>query len=165
MSVKADYTDKEWELLLWTPSLIGYCLVVATRSGWFETRREVAALRAAPVQLAPQYADCPLVQSLVSDMTELLRTDDLDKHSHDKDISAVAEATERSCGEMLKLLSTRTTPAEARRFCEFAYQVGDVVANTIADAEFLGIGGEMVSRDERRMLVRFRAALDLPPLE
>ena len=165
MSVKADYTDKEWELLVWTPSLIGYCLVVATRSGWFETRREVAALRAAPAQLAPQYADCPLVQALAPDMTELLKTDDLDRHSRDKDIRSVAEATERSCAEMLKLLSTRTTPAETQRFCEFAYQVGDLVANVVADAEYLGIGGEMVSRDERQMLVRFREALELPPVE
>lgn len=161
MSTKADYSEPEWSLLVQVPAYVGYVVLIAEPSGWRGTKQEIAALRTAPDTLVHEYPS-PLNAALAPEVRALLASDELEKRSRDKNADAVLDFVAGQCQTAVKLLTSRTTPEELRAYQSFTYEMGVTVAHAAVDAEYLGIGGESVSAQERRALQRLRSALAMP---
>lgn len=162
MSAETSYTAEELELLTRLPAHIGFVVLIAERGSWRGRKAEIRELRAAAAQTAPQYAGNLLVQQVAPEVTDLLESDELVKHSRDKNAEAVLDAVVAQCAQVTGLLAAKSTPEEAAGYKRFALGLGLQVAEAHADAEFFGIGGQTVSRSERKALARLREALELP---
>ncbi len=162
MSDTMGYTAEELDLLTRLPTHIGFAVMIAERAAWRGRRDEIRELRAAAAQTAPHYADNALVQRIASQVTDLLESDELVKRSRDKNADAVIAVVANQCEQVAGILAARSTPDEAEGYKRFALGLGKQVAEAHADAEFFGIGGQTVSRNERKALTKLREALGLP---
>jgi hypothetical protein len=162
MSDTTRYTAEELELLKRLPAQIGFAVLIAERALGRGRKAEIRELRSAAAKTAPQYAGNPLVRTIAPEVADLLESDELVKHSRDKNAEAVLEAIVAQCAQVTGLLAAKSTPEEAEGYKHFALGLGVQVAEAHADAEFFGIGGQTVSRKERKALTRLREALELP---
>lgn len=160
MQEQTDYTPEEWDLLVRLPAHIGFAVMIAEQAAGMGRRAEIRELRAAATTAAAEYADNGLVQRVAQQVRELLESDDLVKHSRDKNAAAVIAFVADECEQVLRLLAAHSTAVEAAGYKRFALSLGQQVAEAHADAEFFGIGGQTVSRKERKALNALREALD-----
>lgn len=161
MSDTTAYTPEELELLTRLPAHIGFAVMIAERAPWRGRRTEIRQLRAGAAKTAPQYAGNALVQLVAPQVTDLLESDELVRRSRDKNAGAVLTAVVAQCAKAAGILAARATPAEAEGYKHFALGLGMQAAEAHADAEFFGIGGQTVSRNERKALHELREALGL----
>lgn len=162
MSETTAYTPEELDLLTRLPAHIGFAVMIADQARWRGRRDEIRELRAAATKTAPQYPDNALVQRVAPLVTDLLESDELVKHSRDKNAGAVLAAVAAQCAQTAGILAAKATVAEAEGYKRFALGLGMHAAEAHADAEFFGIGGQTVSRKERKALDELREALGLP---
>jgi hypothetical protein len=161
MSDTKSYTPEELELLTRLPAAIGFAVMIAERAPWRGRRTEIRELRAAAGKTAPQYADNALVQQVAPQVEDLLESDELVQRSRDKNAGAVLTAVAAQCAQAAGILAAKAPPAEAEGYKRFALGLGIEAAEAHADAEFFGIGGQTVSRNERKALAELREALGL----
>jgi hypothetical protein len=161
MSTETTYTPEELELLTRLPAHIGFAVMIAERAQWRGRRTEIRELRAAAAKTAPQYAGNTLVQRVAPQVADLLESDDLVKRSRDKNANAVLQAILGQCEQAAAILAAKANPVEAEGYKRFALGLGMEAAEAHADAEFFGIGGQSISRNERRALNELREALGL----
>jgi hypothetical protein len=161
MSDMTTYTPEELELLTRLPAHIGFAVMIAERATWRGRRTEIRELRAAAAKTAPQFADNALVQQVALRVTDLLESDELVRRSRDKNAGAVLTAVAAQCAQAAGILAAKASAAEAEGYKRFALGLGVQAAEAHADAEFFGIGGQTVSRNERKALDDLREALGL----
>jgi hypothetical protein len=161
MSDTTTYTPEELDLLTRLPAHIGFAVMIAERAPWRGRRSEIRELRAAAARTAPQYAGNALVQLVAPQVADLLESDELIKRSRDKNAGAVLTAIAAQCAQAAGILAAKAPPAEAEGYKRFALGLGMQAAEAHADAEFFGIGGQTVSRNERKALDELREALGL----
>jgi hypothetical protein len=161
MSEGTTYTPEELNLLTRLPAHIGFAVMIAERAPWRGRRTEIRELRAAAGKTAAQYADNPLVQLVAPQVADLLESDELVRHSRDKNAGAVLQAVVAQCVQAVGILAAKATPIEGEGYKRFALGLGMQAAEAHADAEFFGIGGQNVSRNERKALAELREALGL----
>jgi hypothetical protein len=162
MSDRTNYSPDELDLLMRLPAHIGFAVMIAEQAPWRGRRAEIRELRAAAAQTAPQYPDNALVQLVAPQVADLLETDALVKRSREKNVAAVLATVVAQCAQVAGILAAKSTPVEAEGYKHFALGLGIKAAEAHADAEFLGIGGQTVSRNERKALTALREALELP---
>lgn len=162
MSSETSLTPEELELLTRLPAAIGFAVMLAEGAGWRGRRAELRELRAAAAKTAPGYAGNALVQRVAPQVADLLESDELVRRSRDKNGGAVLAAVAALCAQAAGILAAKATPEEAEGFKRFALGLGVETAEAHADAEFFGIGGQTVSRNERKALGELREALGLP---
>lgn len=155
------YTPEELDLLTRLPAHIGFAVMIAERASWRGRRTEIRELRAAAAKLAPQYPDNALVQLVAPQVADLLESDELVKRSRDKNVGAVLTAVAAQCAQVAGIVAAKAASAEAEGYKRFALGLGIEAAEAHADAEFFGIGGQTVSRNERKALSELREALGL----
>jgi hypothetical protein len=162
MSDITNYTPEELGLLTRLPAHIGFAVMIADQARWRGRRAEIGELRAAAGKTSPQYPDNALVQRVAPIVEDLLESDELVQRSRDKNAGAVLQAVAAQCTQVAAILAAKSTPVEADGYKRFALGLGVQAAEAYADAEFLGIGGQTISRNERRALNELREALGLP---
>jgi hypothetical protein len=161
MSTETTYTPEELALLTRLPAHIGFAVMIAERARWRGRRAEIRELRAAAAQAAQQYAGNALVQLVAPQVADLLESDELAQRSRDKNAGAVLAAVVAQCAQAASILAAKANLAEAEGYKRFALGLGMEAAEAHADAEFFGIGGQTVSRNERKALNELREALGL----
>lgn len=159
------YTPEELELLARLPAYIGYAVMMAEPMGRRGRKVEIRALRAAAAQTAPDYPGNGLVQLLAPQVEALLEGDTIERRSRDRDTAPAYQAIIGACARAAGFLAAKSTPEEAEGYKRFALGLGVLAAEAHADAEFFGIGGQKVSRNERKALDELREALGLAPEE
>jgi hypothetical protein len=161
MSTELTFTPAELELLTRLPAHIGFAVMIAERAAGRGRRTEIRELRAAVAKTAPQYAGNALVQRVAPQVADLLESDELVKHSRDKNAAVILTAVAAQCAQAAGVLAAKASPAEAAGYKRFALGLGIEAAEAHADAEFFGIGGQSISRNERKALNELREALGL----
>jgi len=169
VSTKSDYTQEEWQLLLDVPPLVGTAVMVAGRSG-LGSMKEAFALASSVLGGKKGFENNTLVGALVDG-----RLKDGDRSAIENFSSnpyrglppeeILAAAVEKSRA-VLELLAVKSQPQESHEYRGWAMSIGDKVANAAKEGGFLGIGGERVSEEEKRVLDAVADALDISwPLE
>lgn len=164
MTSQADYTPEQWKLLTGVPVAIGLSVILAEdQGGRRATRRELAALGAAPAKVAAKFTDNALVQAVLPDVKANAAAEQVKKHSREKGQTEqrIFEETYRMCRQVAVVLSATSTAVEADGYKRFAAGVGAEVAHAAADAEYLGIGGGTLSSHERKLLRALCGAMGL----
>jgi hypothetical protein len=164
MTSKADYSPEQWRLLAGVPVAIGLSVILAEdQGGRRATRKELAALEAAPGKVAAEFADNALVQALLADVKANAAARQVEKHSREKGQTEqrIYEETYRMCQQVAAVLHVKSNYEEARGYKRFAAEVGAEVARAAADAEYLGIGGGTLSSNERKLLRALGEAMGL----
>lgn len=161
MTSKSDYTPEEWQLLLNVPPMVGTAVMVAGRSG-LGSLKEAVALANGILAAKSEYEDNRLIQALndarVKDgeRSDVERMSSPYKGKQPDEIRAIAV---EMCADVAQLLDEKSAPDESAGFKEWSLTVGEKVANAAKEGGFLGIGGERVSQEERRVLREVSDAL------
>lgn len=155
------YTPDELDLLTRLPAYIGFTVMIAERATRRGRSAEIRELRAAAGKTAPLYPDNALVQLVAPRVADMLESDELVRRSRDKNADAVLKVIAGHCERAAAVLAVKGSPAEAEGYKRFALGLGVEAAEAHADAEFFGIGGQTISRNERRALNELREALGL----
>ena len=71
------------------------------------------------------------------------------------------DLTVKKCEAVAELLTNKSNEIEAWQYREWAMSVGQRVAEAAKEGGFLGIGGERVSGEEKRVLEKLSKSLDL----
>jgi hypothetical protein len=164
MSTKSDYTPEEWQLLTGIPWAVGLAVVLAEDKGGRKAiAKELAALASAPEQVAATMINNQLIQSALPDVLVSPAADKIKAHSREKgDIErTIYQDTYRLCQQVATTLKAKSTADESAGYKRFIIEVGRAVAEAVADAEYLGIGGGTVSSYERKLLQALSVALEL----
>jgi hypothetical protein len=161
LTTESDYSADEWQKLTQMPALVGLAVILAEDSGRRGRREELASLSTAAAEIAADFADNTLVQAVLPDASKAAQSDELKGYAKAKSTDEALRVALAWSASLNQVLAGRTTFEEADGYKRFVVHTGVRVANASADAEFFGIGGETLSRDERKTLLAIVDALDV----
>ena len=161
MSRKSDYTSDEWQLLLDVPPAVGTAVMYAGRSG-AGSLKEAMALATGILGARDGYEGNELVEALVAARIndgEKSPIETLDSPYRGLPPEEIASDAVAKCKSVIDVLNAKASPSEAEGYIEWAVSLGEKVARAAKEGGFLGIGGERVSEEERRVLASVKKAL------
>ena len=150
------FTDAEWGLLVGLPQSVLTAASVATHDSARKTRAETAAgldqisdARASASPLVTAIAQAVLDQTGDPDRgEEMPAIEPADPAGYGQDVVSRA-------GEAAVLLAAKADPADAETYKHWLVEIADSVVGAASSGGVLGIGGDVVSDNERA----FRDAL------
>jgi len=163
MTTRQDFSADEWRLVTGAPWAVGLSVILAEDQGRRATKKELDALATAPAQVAAGFAGNALVQTALPDVIAHAAAEQVQEHSRAKGAveQEIHKATVDLCAQLATLLHARAPYGEADGYKRFVLAVGRAVADAVADAEYLSIGGGRVSAHERKLLQAVSDALAL----
>jgi len=163
MTTAVDYTDDEWQLLVDVPMMVGAAVMLIGKSG-LGSMKESFAMAQETIAAVKDYPDNELIQAIVhARIHEKKRAtiESLDNPYRGVEREEFLQATKKKAEAVAELLAKKSTPEEAREYKEWAFYIGDKVANAASEGGFLGFGGEQFSDEERNALNELMAAIGL----
>jgi hypothetical protein len=157
MSGKADFSVDEWDLLRSSPLMASILVVAASPSGPVGLIQESAAAGKMIMQTAGT-AQTPLLKTLSDDV---MRTMTIPKPPPGATPAQVQEAAAEILRRTKELLALKSTPEEADEVKEWLVKVAQATAEASKEGGFLGIGGTLVSDQEKAALATVNSALGL----
>ena len=162
MVTKNDFTPADWNTLRNTQFLVGFATAMASPSG-LGTIKELFAISQGIIQ--NQSSEIPLIRDLTSTsemqeaQTSLKQSlggvqakptpQDLQRRALDQAQAAIA------------CLQAQASPQETDAYRKMVYGIAEKVANAAREGGFLGLGGTLVSKEERAFLDQLRSTLQL----
>jgi hypothetical protein len=161
MTTKADYTAEEWKTLAAMPAVIGLAVILAEQSQPRGRKAELAALDTSTAEAAAEMADNELVQAVLPDARAAAEAEEVAEYARARKTGKALEAAVAWCDKANAILAAKSTYLEADGYKRFVLSAGLKVAQTSADAEYLGIGGGKLSIGERKTLLRLAEVLQI----
>ena len=157
MSTKADFNADDWDLLRSAPAMASLLVVAASPSGPVGLIQESTAASNMMTEAAAT-AQTPLLKSLAEDVTQTMTIPR-------PPAAATPEQVQQAGAEILRpasaLLAAKATPEEAVEVREWLANIAQATAEAAKEGGFLGIGGTLVSDEEKAALNTIHAALGL----
>ena len=152
MTSRADFTEDEWARLGRAPLVVAVAISVADPGGPIESLKESRAALSAVAEAAGDGAPRGLVRDVAREVTGKLqrRESPLDGFKPDRRNPRPAILAELRA--VYALLQEKATPDEVADFREWLRTIAQRTATAAKEGSFLGIGGEVVSEREQRML-------------
>jgi hypothetical protein len=157
MSTKADYSADEWDLLRTAPMMAAILVVSASPSGPVGLVKESAAASNMILHAADS-AKTPLLKSLAEDMKSSFS---ISKTPPGASAGAVQQAAIEILRRTSALLSTKATPEEATEMKQWLAEIAQKTAEAAKEGGFLGIGGTLVSDEEKAAISKVNSTLGL----
>jgi predicted house-cleaning noncanonical NTP pyrophosphatase (MazG superfamily) len=148
MTVKADFSDEEWDLLLQAPPNAGMVVITADRGG---SIRETFSMAKFYAEAKEESGDSELVNEIVSAKPEA----DSGRYDSEEEFK---DACLKSLREAVDLLDKKATREELEDYKKFVLILADRAANARKEG-FMGLRGERVSDAEREAIGEIAAAL------
>jgi hypothetical protein len=143
MTVKADFTQEEWQLVLEGPPSAGMIVVTAQRGGTF---RETIAMAKAYGEARQHHGESELLDEIVSAKPEI-------DHTRYHSPQELKEHGLQHLRDAVELLERKATPEEVEDYKSFVLNLAGKVANAHRE------GGENVSPAERAAIEEIAANL------
>ncbi len=171
MTLQNRFTDEEILLLNSTPTLIGSTMVFAGNSG-LGTLKEMMANAKSYVGGAQAYPHNAIITGVLPNLVDHKEGYEQAKAFREKAIARFKEKGVDSqadmrrlmledCREVARLLQAKATEEEAREYKEWALSIAETVAKAAKEGGFLGLGGELVSKDEKEIYRQIAFALGM----
>ena len=157
MSGKADFSADEWDLLRSSPLMASLLVVAASPSGPVGLVQESTAASKLVMQAAGT-AQTPLLKALAEDMVQTMT---IPRPPAGATPAQVQEAAAEILRRTSALLATKATPEEATEIKEWLAKIAQATAEAAKEGGFLGIGGTLVSDEEKVALATVHGALGL----
>lgn len=163
MTDKSSFDEEEWQLLIDVPMLVGTSVMMVGKSG-LGSVKESFAMAQEIITAIKDYPDNQLIQSILHSRTEEGMRSTLESLKNPyirmKPDEILEVASEKSAA-VAALLDSKCNAGEAREYKEWAFYVGDKVAQAASEGGFLGFGGEQFSTEERNALNKLMDAISL----
>jgi hypothetical protein len=157
MSGKADFSVDEWDLLRSAPLMASLLVVAASPSGPVGLVQESTAAGKLVMQAAGT-AQTPLLKTLAEDMVQTMA---IPRPPAGATPAQVQEAAAEILRRTSALLATKATPEETTEIKDWLAKIAQATAEAAKEGGFLGIGGVLVSDEEKAALVTVHDALGL----
>jgi len=165
MATKTDFTPEEWTQLRNTPHLIAAAVMLAGRSGLLGSFQEALAGGKQIYKITE--SGHPLFQSLASPEEANAAQSSLRELVSFKDAAQapakMREAALRGIADTTRILESRGLSSEAAAYRKWCEDIAEAVARAAKEGGFLGVGGEEVSAEERKLLADLRAITGSAP--
>ena len=161
MTTKADYTADEWRTLAIMPAVAGLAVILAQQSAARGRKQEMAALATSAGEAAKEFPDNQLVQAVLPDAQTAAASDEVQAYKREKRSARALEIAVDWCEKVNAILKGKSSFLEADGYKRFVLTAGLNVAQSSADAEYLGIGGETLSHGERKTLLKLIDVLEV----
>lgn len=158
-----NYTDDEWQLLVDVPMMVGTAVMMIGKSG-LGSVKESFAMAQESIAAVKDYPDNKLIQAIMhARIHEKKRStiESIKNPYRGMEREEFLQATKEKAVAVAELLAKKSTPEEAREYKEWAFYIGDKVANAASEGGFLGFGGEKFSDEERNALNELMTAIGL----
>ena len=161
MTSKSDFSKEEWNVLLEAPLFAGIA-VMAADMNITGLLREGEAMVKAVDNLALADTTSPFLRALIIEIRDSFESAvqipaEIDTVDPDAQRKSELDALQ----EVGDLASSRMEPVEAVEFKTWLVGIASQVAAAAREGSFWGIGGELVSSDERTALLKIRESLNL----
>ena len=157
MSGKADFSADEWDLLRSSPLMASLLVVAASPSGPVGLVQESSAAGRLVMEAAAN-AQTPLLKALAEDMVKTMA---IPRPPAGATPAQVQEAAAEILRRTSALLATKASPEETTEIKEWLAKVAQSTAEAAKEGGFLGIGGTLVSDQEKAALATVHDALGL----
>jgi hypothetical protein len=155
MSTKADFSVEEWDLLRSSPLMASILVMAASPSGPIGVVQESTAAGRVILQAAAT-AQTPLLKTLAEDLQSTMS---IPKPPAGATPAHVQEAAAEILRRTADLLAKKATPEEAAEYKQWLVKVAQATAEASKEGGFLGIGGTLVSAEEKTALAAVNTAL------
>jgi len=163
MSNETTYTEQEWQLLIDVPLMVGSAVMLIGKSG-LGSMKESFAMAQELIAGIKDYPNNELIQALMKARTQEGKRSSLETLQNPyrgMKREEFLEAATVKAAAAASLLADKSNPDEAREYKEWAFYIGDQVAQAASEGGFLGIGGEQFSSEERHALNKLTDSLGL----
>jgi hypothetical protein len=157
MSGKADFSADEWDLIRSAPLMASLLVVAASPSGPVGLVQESSAAGRLVMEAAGN-AQTPLLKALAEDMVKTMA---IPRPPAGATPAQVQEAAAEILRRTSALLATKATPEETNEIKEWLAKIAQSTAEAAKEGGFLGIGGTLVSDQEKAALATVHDALGL----
>lgn len=162
MSVKENFTEDEWNMVLQSPLVAGFAVTAADPGGLVGAVQEATAM----AKSLKGASDSAAEGSLIAEITAGIQTSEgraatqagvkeLIKGHKPAEASAAAVAR---LGDVMKIMHEKA-PLHASALAILIRETAQKVAEAAKEGTFMGFGGEQVSDAERKTLADIEAAL------
>jgi hypothetical protein len=156
---KSDFSEDEWDRIVRAPFVAGLAVSLADPGGPVEmTKESMASIRAATHPSSQEQLITEAAAEIQADVQE--KTNPLKGYRPTSQGTApVGEQVLVELGAVHTIVVDRATPEEAAAFGQWLVDTAQAVADAAKDGGFLGFHAEQVSKGEREMIDRVRAAV------
>jgi hypothetical protein len=162
MLTKNDFDPADWKTLRDTQFLVGFGMVLAGASG-LGTVKELIALSQGIME--NQSSSTPLIRDLTSRESMQDGQASLKASLGGAESKPTPEKVRQLALEQVRtsmtLLGAKATPAEKDAYGRMVYGLAEKVAKAAKEGGFLGVGGTLVSENERAFLNELADTLQL----
>lgn len=164
MTVKAEFSEDDWKMVLEAPLLAGFAVTAADPSGLIGAFQESVAM----AKTLKEGADAGGEGSLENAIAEAYKTSDGRSAARDGVKSVVkgkrpAEASEAAIARLVEIVGKveSVAPERAATLRNFIIETATATAEAAKEGTFFGFGGETVSDAERKTIDDIKSALGL----
>lgn len=159
MTTKSDFSEDEWDRIVRAPFVAGLAVSLADPGGPIEVTKESMASIKAATHPSSQ-------EELITEAASEIQADVQARTNPLKGYRPTSEGTAPAGEQVLVELSAvhgivaaKATAEEAAAFGQWLVDTAQAVADAAKDGGFLGFRAHQVSKGEREMLDRVRAAV------
>jgi hypothetical protein len=161
MAKKSNFTTQEWEVLRDAPHYVSLAVATAGASGPFGSLKEAFAPAMSIVEAAKGGNE---LLRAICDRAELKAAQQSVRGSiQAKDMKSLREELQTLAADKARAataaLQEKGTPIDVDAYRTFLVGIAERTANAAKEGDFLGFGGEWVSKDERAVLNRISEAV------
>lgn len=164
MTTHLDYTDSEWKALLDLPRLAAFGAMAVDRGDPIASTRELfAAMHQMGILANATYADNPLIQAIVAEITaggdDALGADvDWRPDSGEVLGAALVDQVHDTARRARAILDEQSADIEATEYAEWVLGIARAACEAAGDGLF-GLGGNRLAPAERQFIADLAAAL------
>jgi len=147
MTTRSDFTEAEWELLVQTPRWVVAAASAAQRDVAYRTNHEIEQGFVATAK--GRHTGNAFVTEVAAETMKIFDNQAVVGATDFADREAGIQAVLDRVASVVELLAAKAAPEDAQAYRRWLVDITDVVITAARSNDFLGIGGELVTRAER----------------
>ena len=147
MTTRADFTEPEWELLVQTPRWVVAAASAAQRDVAFRTNHEIEQGFVATAN--GRHLGNAFVTEVATETIKIFDDRAVVGATDFADREAGIQAVLDRVASVVQILAAKASPEDAKAYRRWLVDITDVVITAARSHDFLGIGGELVTQNER----------------
>lgn len=147
MTTKADFTEQEWDLLVQTPRWVVAAASAAQRDLAYRTNHEIEQGFVATAN--GRQSGNPFVIEVAAETMKIFDGGGVVGAGDFADREAGIAAVLDRVGSVVRLLAEKVEAEDAKAYRRWLVDITDVVITAARSNDFIGFGGELVTKSER----------------
>jgi len=147
MTAKSDFASEEWDLLVQTPRWVVAAASAAQQDLAYRTNHEIEQGFVATARGG--HSGNAFVVEVSAETLKIFDSGSVVGATDFANRAAGIDAVLEKVTAVVRLLAEKATPEDAKAYRRWLVDIADVVITAARSHDFLGFGGELVTRSER----------------